>query len=126
MPQIFFGRDSELSHLVQIFTQHPQAHAVLMGQGGAGKSKLALALMHHAQVKETFQQRFLVKCRSVKGSVGLLSRLASAIGLPDITEATKSSGYKETIFASLGCSGLPSLIVFDDLGEAPYLLIRLF
>ncbi|KAJ7499475.1 hypothetical protein FB451DRAFT_1205582 [Mycena latifolia] len=119
MPQIFHGRETELSELVQMFAHPRQAHAVLMGQGGAGKSTLALALMHQAQITDTFRhQRFLVPCRSAKGSLGLLSRLASALGLPDIPEATKSSGYKETIFTSLGCSQTPSLIVFDDLDEA--------
>ncbi|KAJ6567426.1 hypothetical protein DFH09DRAFT_1363578 [Mycena vulgaris] len=115
MPQIFNGRDNELAQLVQMFAQDHQAHTVLMGQGGAGKSNLALALMHQPQIKDTFRhQRFLVKCHSAQGYLGLLSRLASALGLPDIPEATKSSGYKETIFASLGAQ---SLIVFDDLND---------
>ncbi|KAJ7929069.1 hypothetical protein B0H13DRAFT_1965477 [Mycena leptocephala] len=117
-PQIFNGRDSELSELVQMFTQPDQAHAVLMGQGGAGKSSLALAFMHQPEIKQHFRhQRFLVKCNSAKGSFDLLSRLGSALGLPDVTAETKSSGYKETIFASLACSQVPSLIVFDDLVE---------
>ncbi|KAJ7664702.1 hypothetical protein B0H17DRAFT_299372 [Mycena rosella] len=118
-PQIFNGRDTELSELVTMFAQPHQAHAVLMGQGGAGKSALALALIHRPQIKDTFHhRRFLVKCHSAKGSLGVLSRLASALGLPDIAEATKSSGYKETTFASLGRSQAPSLIVFDDLDDA--------
>ncbi|KAJ7749035.1 hypothetical protein DFH07DRAFT_775509 [Mycena maculata] len=119
MLQIFYGRDSQLSGLVQMFAHPQQAHAVLMGQGGAGKSSLALALMHQSQIKETYRhQRFFVKCESAKGSSDLLSCLASAMGLPVTREGTKSSGYKETIFASLGCSQVPALIVFDNLDGA--------
>ncbi|KAJ6543953.1 hypothetical protein B0H19DRAFT_1169124 [Mycena capillaripes] len=119
MPQIFNGRDNELSELVQMFTQPHQAHAVLMGQGGAGKSSLALTLMHQPEIKQNFRhRRFLVKCNSAKGSLDLLSRIASALGLPDVAEDVKSSGYKETIFSSLACSQSPSLIVFDDLDDA--------
>ncbi|KAJ7667487.1 hypothetical protein DFH06DRAFT_1322089 [Mycena polygramma] len=119
MPQIFNGRDSQLSGLVQMFSRPDQAHAVLMGQGGAGKSSLALSLLYQSEIKGKFrQQRFLVKCNSAKGSLDLLSCLASALGLPDVAEGTKSSGYKETIFASLACSKFPSLLVFDDLDDA--------
>ncbi|KAJ6463252.1 hypothetical protein C8R47DRAFT_1157600 [Mycena vitilis] len=119
VPQIFSGRDSELSELVRMFSRSNQAHAVLMGQGGAGKSSLALSLLHQSEIKGKFrQQRFLVKCNSAKGSMDLLSCLASALGLPDVAEDTKLSGYKETIFASLACSKLPSLLVFDDLDDA--------
>lgn len=117
MPHIFNGRESELSDLVNMFCQPLQAHAVLMGQGGAGKSSLALALMHQPEIKQQFRhQRLFVKCNSAKGSLDLLSRLGSALGLPDVPADTESSGYKEAIRSSLECSQVPCLIVFDDLG----------
>ncbi|KAJ7047891.1 hypothetical protein C8F04DRAFT_986248 [Mycena alexandri] len=119
MPQIFYGRDSELSELVHLFSQSQQAHAVLMGQGGAGKSSLALALMHRPEMQQNFRhRRFFVNCNSAKRSADLITRLASAMGLPDIAEDIKASGYKETICASLACSEIPSLIVFDDVDDA--------
>lgn len=118
MPQIFNGRDSELSELVHMFARPQQAHAVLMGEGGAGKSSLAVALMHQPQIKEIFRhKRVLVQCDSAPDSFGILSRLASALGLPDISDASKSAGYKETIVASLECSQVPTLMVFDNLSE---------
>ena len=98
-----------------MFSVDRQAHAALMGQGGAGKSTLALALMHQPRIEERFsQRRFLVNCDSATGFLGVLSRLTSALGLPDVPEA---SGCKESIFTSLRCSDLPSLIVFDDFGK---------
>ncbi|KAJ7087347.1 hypothetical protein B0H15DRAFT_309505 [Mycena belliarum] len=119
MPQILHGRDTEFSELVRMFAQPNQAHAVLMGQGGAGKSTLALALMHQAQIKDTFHhQRFLVKCQSANDASSVLSRLASALGLPHVPESIKLPGYREAVFTSLGCSQTPSLIVFDDLDDA--------
>ncbi|KAJ7477271.1 hypothetical protein B0H11DRAFT_2234737 [Mycena galericulata] len=119
MPQIFRGRNKELSELAGMFAQPYQAHAVLMGQGGAGKSSLALALLHQSQIVDTYRhRRFLVKCDSAKGSSDLLSCIASAMGLPAIREGTNSSGYKETIVTSLGCSPTPCLVVFDNLDGA--------
>lgn len=118
MPQIFYGRDSELSELTRLFSQSQQAHAVLMGQGGAGKSSLCKALMHRPEMQQKFRQRrFFVNCNSAKRSADLIPRLASAMGFPDIAEETKASGYKETIYASLACSEIPCLIVFDDISK---------
>ncbi|KAJ7229166.1 hypothetical protein GGX14DRAFT_416946 [Mycena pura] len=115
LPQIFHGREDELSELVQMFSQDQQAHAALMGQGGAGKSTLALALMHQPEIEERFsQRRFLVNCDSATGCLDVLARLTSALGLPDFPEA---SGCKESIFTSLRCSDFPSLIVFDDFDD---------
>ncbi|KAJ6612132.1 hypothetical protein B0H10DRAFT_1952529 [Mycena sp. CBHHK59/15] len=116
MPQIFYGRDDELTELVNIFVRNRQAHAVLLGQGGAGKSCLALALLHRPEIMQTFRhRRFLVKCKSAGGPSGLLARLASAMGLSDGTEHTMAPGCKETIIGALESSSVPSLILFDDL-----------
>ncbi|KAJ6608135.1 hypothetical protein B0H10DRAFT_2227157 [Mycena sp. CBHHK59/15] len=114
-PQIFHGRDRELSDLAHMFSQGVQAHAVLLGQAGSGKSSLALALMHRAEISNKFRhRRFLVKCDS---SAGLLLGLASALGLSDISKRTDASECKSVILSSLARSG-ESLLVFDDFDDA--------
>ncbi|KAJ7692962.1 hypothetical protein B0H14DRAFT_2271958, partial [Mycena olivaceomarginata] len=119
MPQIFHGRQSELSELVYMFSQPLQAHAVLMGQGGAGKSSLAIAFMNQPNIEQHFcHRRLLVRCNSAKGSFDLISRLGRALGFSHVIAETKSTRYKDMIFASLGCSKAPWLIVFDDLDDA--------
>ncbi|KAJ6516443.1 P-loop containing nucleoside triphosphate hydrolase protein [Mycena sanguinolenta] len=117
MPQIFYGRENELSELVNLFCQPSHAHAVLLGQGGIGKSSLALALLHRPEIKRQFHHRRLfIKCNSATGAFHLLSRLGSALGLPDVAADAKS--YKETVFTSLRCSPVQCLIVFDELDDA--------
>ncbi|KAF7354830.1 hypothetical protein MSAN_01397400 [Mycena sanguinolenta] len=117
MPQIFYGRESELSELSNLFSQPSQAHAVLLGQGGVGKSSLALALLHQPEIKRQFRHRRLfINCKSAKRSFDLLSRLGSA--LSDVAADAESSSYKENVFASLRNSPVRCLIVFDDLDDA--------
>ncbi|KAF8211688.1 hypothetical protein K438DRAFT_55621 [Mycena galopus ATCC 62051] len=114
MPQIFHGRECELSELVHMFSQPRQAHAVLIGQGGVGKSSLALALLHQPDIKGRFRhQRLFVKCKSAKGACDLLSRLRAALGLKDAAADTK-----QAVLDSLKSSQVPCLIVFDDLNDA--------
>ncbi|KAJ7930378.1 hypothetical protein B0H13DRAFT_1858787 [Mycena leptocephala] len=108
--QIFHGRERELSDLVHMFCE-PQACAVLMGQGGAGKSSLALALMNQPEIKQRFRhQRLRVKCNSTKGSFDLLSRLGSALGFPDVATETESSGLEvEDLLTEL--SNIPTVSI---------------
>ncbi|KAJ6586405.1 hypothetical protein DFH09DRAFT_255826 [Mycena vulgaris] len=106
-PQIFYGRDHELAALVHMFSQGRQAHAALSGIEGAGKSALALALLHHDKIVRVFgARRFFVP------SAGVLPCLASALGLPPL------SG-QDAVLSALGSSPHDSLIVLDDLGAHP-------
>jgi Cdc6-like AAA superfamily ATPase len=45
-PEIFHGRDSELSHILELFSQGPPKIAIL-GAGGMGKTSLARAVIHN-------------------------------------------------------------------------------
>ncbi|KAJ7772492.1 hypothetical protein B0H14DRAFT_3164791, partial [Mycena olivaceomarginata] len=56
-PKIFHGRDSELSDILQLFNQGTPRIAIL-GSGGMGKTSLARAVIHHAQIKTRYQQHF--------------------------------------------------------------------
>ncbi|KAK7061276.1 hypothetical protein R3P38DRAFT_3302495 [Favolaschia claudopus] len=114
-PQISYGRENELSELVCMFSQPLQAHAVLLGQGGSGKSILALELLHDPEIKHKFRhQRLFVKCKSARTTWDLLSRLGSAMGLPE----SEPSAYKDTVLNTLVASSVPCLVVFDDLDDA--------
>jgi tetratricopeptide (TPR) repeat protein len=86
-PQIFFGRDSELSQIIDmIFTSlgtHP-AHIAILGPGGYGKSTLANAVLTHKRVQEHFRDaRYFVACESIFSSGAFLIELAKTLGIFD-------------------------------------------
>ncbi|KAJ7136841.1 hypothetical protein C8R44DRAFT_767983 [Mycena epipterygia] len=111
-PQIFYGRDRELSALVGMFSQPRQAHAALLGEAGAGKSALALALLHHAQIRRKFgPRRFLVPCDTPEGVVGVYRHLASALGRLRASPETD----RAFVLSALASSHSDSLVVLDDL-----------
>jgi Cdc6-like AAA superfamily ATPase len=63
-PKIFHGQDSELSHILQLFSQGTPKIAIL-GAGGMGKTSLARAVLHHTEITEKYnQQQFFIACDS--------------------------------------------------------------
>jgi tetratricopeptide (TPR) repeat protein len=86
-PHIFFGRDSELAHIIHIiFTSlgTRPAHIAILGPGGYGKSTLANAVLTHERVQEHFgDARYFVPCESIFSSGALLIELAKTLGVFD-------------------------------------------
>ncbi|KAJ7785165.1 hypothetical protein DFH07DRAFT_786851 [Mycena maculata] len=111
-PEIFYGREQELSALVRTFSQERQAHSALLGPEGAGKSALALALLHSPEIGRKFAaRRFLVRCDAAEGATGVLLRLASTLGLSHIPRPA----MRDALLSALRCCPYDSLIVLDDL-----------
>ncbi|KAJ7818243.1 P-loop containing nucleoside triphosphate hydrolase protein, partial [Mycena olivaceomarginata] len=80
-PKIFHGRDSELSDILLLFNQGTPRIAIL-GSGGMGKTSLARAVIHHAQIKTRYQQHcFFVACDSASSTVELAALIGVNIGL---------------------------------------------
>ncbi|KAJ7787361.1 hypothetical protein B0H14DRAFT_2537491, partial [Mycena olivaceomarginata] len=80
-PKIFHGRDSEISDILQLFNQGTPRIAIL-GSGGMGKTSLARAVIHHAQIKTRYQQHcFFVACDSASSTVELAALIGVNIGL---------------------------------------------
>ncbi|KAI0288101.1 hypothetical protein B0F90DRAFT_1820622 [Multifurca ochricompacta] len=107
LPQIFFGRDTELAHIIHIiFTKIASrpARIAILGPGGYGKTTLANAVLGHDRIQEHFRDaRYFISCESASSSDALLIQLAKTLGLvmgsPDTlwpqVQATLNS--KETI-----------------------------
>ncbi|KAI0291032.1 hypothetical protein B0F90DRAFT_441653 [Multifurca ochricompacta] len=84
-PQIFFGRDAELSQIIHmIFTNigsHP-ARIAILGPGGYGKTTLANAVLTHDRVREYYGPcRYFVACESISSSGALLIELGKVLGV---------------------------------------------
>ncbi|KAJ7336231.1 P-loop containing nucleoside triphosphate hydrolase protein, partial [Mycena albidolilacea] len=80
-PKIFHGRDSELSDILQLFNQGTP-RIIILGSGGMGKTSLARAVIHHAQIKTRYEQHcFFVACDSASNTVELAALIGVNIGL---------------------------------------------
>ncbi|KAJ7809897.1 hypothetical protein B0H14DRAFT_2607708 [Mycena olivaceomarginata] len=60
-PKIFHGRESELTKIIQMFTQD-YVRVSILGAGGMGKSSLAKAILHHPEITAKYENRFFVPC----------------------------------------------------------------
>ncbi|KAF7332723.1 hypothetical protein MKEN_00155700 [Mycena kentingensis (nom. inval.)] len=85
-PQIFHGRDSELSHLLGLFSPDLAAPRIaILGPGGIGKTSLAKELLHAEPIQRQFgtQARFFVSCEAATRRSELAGLVAAQIGLLD-------------------------------------------
>ncbi|KAJ7922730.1 P-loop containing nucleoside triphosphate hydrolase protein, partial [Mycena leptocephala] len=80
-PKIFHGRDSELSNILQLFSQGTPRIAIL-GAGGMGKTSLARAIIHRTEITERYNQhQFFVACDSAATQVELAALIGAHVGL---------------------------------------------
>ncbi|KAJ7235124.1 P-loop containing nucleoside triphosphate hydrolase protein [Mycena rebaudengoi] len=110
-PKIFHGRESELQDVVNILIQDSPRIAIL-GTGGMGKTSLAIAALHDAQVEAKYSCRFFVQCHSTPTCMELVSIIADHI------EVEKGSNLSRKVVQYF-MHASPSLLVLDNL-ETPW------
>ncbi|KAJ7064626.1 hypothetical protein C8F01DRAFT_1127522 [Mycena amicta] len=114
-PQLFYGRDDELSSLTRHLTTEGQARVAIVGPEGMGKSALALSVLHRPEIVSHYGgRRFLVRYLPSDDGVSAVLRLASQIGL-QVHVPSESETLVSSIVASLSACAFASLIVLDDL-----------
>ncbi|KAJ7862610.1 hypothetical protein B0H14DRAFT_495735 [Mycena olivaceomarginata] len=79
-PKIFYGRESELDHIMKMIAQQP-ARIAILGGGGMGKTSLARAVLHHPETSAKFEYRFFVNAESATTSIELVALIGLHIGL---------------------------------------------
>ncbi|KAJ7468978.1 P-loop containing nucleoside triphosphate hydrolase protein, partial [Mycena latifolia] len=88
-PKIFHGRESEVSAIIQNFSQQIPRIAIL-GAAGIGKTSLARVVLHHPQVTAQYEQRFFVACDTASNCVQLAALIGAHIGLKLGKDLTRS------------------------------------
>ena len=107
-PKIFHGRESELSDILKLLRMKSPRIAIL-GTGGMGKSCLARAVLHHAEVSAQYtQHRYFVACDSATNKVELAALIGAHLGLQPGKDLTQA------VVEFLGKASL-SLLILDNL-----------
>jgi Cdc6-like AAA superfamily ATPase len=107
-PKIFHGRESELSNILQLLRMNTPRIAIL-GTGGMGKTSLAKAVLHHAEVSAQYtQHRYFVACDSATSKVELAALIGAHLGLRPSKDLTRAV-VKFLVTAS------PGLLILDNL-----------
>ncbi|KAJ7889476.1 hypothetical protein B0H14DRAFT_2561678 [Mycena olivaceomarginata] len=87
-PKIFYGRELELQEIVTNLALG-SARIAILGAGGMGKTSLARAALHHPEVTAKYAHQIFVAADSVTDKVGLVTLIASHIGLKPTPYLTK-------------------------------------
>jgi Cdc6-like AAA superfamily ATPase len=107
-PKMFHGRESELSHILQLFGQGTPRIAIL-GAGGMGKTSLARAVIHHTEITANYSQHsYFVACDSATTKVELAALIGAHLGLKPGKDSTYSLVHHFS-------SSPPSLLILDNL-----------
>ncbi|KAJ7822903.1 P-loop containing nucleoside triphosphate hydrolase protein, partial [Mycena olivaceomarginata] len=89
MPKIFYGRESELDHIVKMLC-HQSPRIAILGGGGMGKTSLARAVLHHPDTSASYECRFFISAESATSSVDLVALIGLHIGLDPGKDLTKA------------------------------------
>jgi Cdc6-like AAA superfamily ATPase len=89
-PKIFHGRESEMSEILKLLSGETPRIAIL-GTGGMGKTSLARAVVHHAEISDQYtQHQYFVVCDSAANKIELAALIGAHLGLKpgkDLTQA---------------------------------------
>ncbi|KAJ7719128.1 hypothetical protein B0H16DRAFT_1739598 [Mycena metata] len=114
-PKIFHGRDEEIKHVINTITRSsPAARVTICGAEGIGKTAVALAASHSAELAEMFKDhRYFIECEGATDNKQLAATLANTLAL-------EGRGKKHVIrhLTAIATETTPVLIVLDALDRA--------
>jgi hypothetical protein len=122
-PHIFHGRRAELEQLLVLLKGDP-AHTVIGGKAGAGKSSLAIHLIHHPDVIELFDhRRYFLSCTGSASLYDLVRKVSTLLVSPsDAPPCEDIEALQTSIYDTLRSAKQRCLLVFDDLGKLSIIL----
>ncbi|KAJ7758756.1 hypothetical protein B0H16DRAFT_1416207 [Mycena metata] len=87
-PKIFYGRDSEITEILDALSQSSPRVAIL-GGGGMGKTTLAKTVLHHPALRDKYEHRYFVSADSATTDIELAGQIALHLGLRPGKNLTK-------------------------------------
>ncbi|KAF7314586.1 hypothetical protein MKEN_00932000 [Mycena kentingensis (nom. inval.)] len=111
-PKIFYGRDAEIAHTVNVLTKNETSAQVILGPGGIGKTSLAQAILHHPEIQAKYPPNCCVyaSCDNAFNAHDILMLVAMLLGL---TPAGRNP--RADIAAHLKNKAVPHFVVLDNL-----------
>ncbi|PPQ95395.1 hypothetical protein CVT26_008240 [Gymnopilus dilepis] len=114
-PGVFFGRDSLVEEIVQLFMEKETSHICILGPGGMGKTSVSLAVVESPSIQARFQDKCIwVPCIGATSTTLLLEILYVQLRIPGDRQATL-----DKIISGLSDSTQPHLILLDNF-ETPW------
>ncbi|KAJ7147805.1 hypothetical protein C8R43DRAFT_1195033 [Mycena crocata] len=111
-PKIFYGRDNQLNHLLEILLGPDPVRTAILGPGGIGKSSLALAVLHHPKVVSRFgTQRYFVSLESSTSALDMFTAIAAYFNVDPTGKVSRA------IVCHLCGLSMPCLLVLDNLED---------
>ncbi|KZV75798.1 hypothetical protein PENSPDRAFT_748217 [Peniophora sp. CONT] len=81
-PALFYGRDEEVAQIVQTVTHEVSARVAILGPGGIGKTSIALAVLHHPDIKARYAtHRCFLSCEPATSAEDVWRNLSLTFGL---------------------------------------------
>ncbi|KAJ7717159.1 hypothetical protein B0H16DRAFT_1476290 [Mycena metata] len=87
-PKIFYGRDSEITEILDALSQSSPRVAIL-GGGSMGKTTLAKTVLHHPALRDKYEHRYFVSADSATTDIELAGQIALHLGLRPGKNLTK-------------------------------------
>ncbi|KAF7351832.1 hypothetical protein MVEN_01144300 [Mycena venus] len=108
-PKIFFGREEDVSRILDLFGHADPPRVAILGLGGVGKTSLARAILHHDEIISKFsERRTFVACESALNMDDLVALIRTYFSLKP------QKNFIQAILKHLACSP-PSLLDLECL-----------
>ncbi|MEM1245463.1 MAG: protein kinase [Acidobacteriota bacterium] len=105
-----FGRDEDLTSLVSLILSGRRL-ITLTGTGGSGKTRLALELVHHDEVRDRMKgQRYFVPLAGVTEPSQVAGAIVAVLG----DDSTEGAGPLEAMARSINALRAPVLLCLDN------------
>lgn len=116
-PFIFYGRETEVDHAVNLIVQQVPARVAVLGSGGIGKTSIALSVLHHRDVEYLYgDRRCFVSFEATTTVHGVVRALALALNF-EIAEGSSAESAQHSLFRYL--RSFTGIICLDNL-EIPW------